>query len=99
MPWNDPWFAEEQRFRQWWLWLLVLWGPVYSLWAIFQQVVMDAPIGDNPTSDPMLILLGLIFVVGLPGLIFVCGLDTQVSQHGVRIRFRPFHRRLSLIHI
>ena len=54
---------------------------------------MDVPIGDNPTSDPMLILLGLIFVVGLPGLIFVCGLDTQVSQHGVRIRFRPFHRR------
>ena len=93
MPWNDPWFAEEQRFRQWWLWLLVLWGPVFFLWAIFQQVVMDAPIGDNPTSDPVLIILGVIFVVGLPGLILVSGLDTEVSQHGVRIRFRPFHRR------
>ena len=93
MPWNAPCFSEKQRFRQWWLWLLVLISPVFLIWAIFQQVVMDVPIGDNPTSDPMLILLGLIFVVGLPGLIFVCGLDTQVSQHGVRIRFRPFHRR------
>ncbi len=54
---------------------------------------MDAPIGDNPTSDPVLIILGVIFVVGFPGLILVSGLDTEVSQHGVRIRFRPFHRR------
>ena len=51
MPWNDPWFAEEQRFRQWWLWLLVLWGPVFFLWAIFQQVVMDVPIGDKNQPD------------------------------------------------
>tara|TARA_B100000029_G_scaffold480720_1_gene529021 strand:- start:100 stop:615 length:516 start_codon:yes stop_codon:yes gene_type:complete len=88
-----PWFTEKQRFRQWWVWLLVLWGPGFFIWAILQQVIMGAPIGNNPTSDLVLILLAVIFGAGLPGFIFVCGLDTEVNQHGVRIRFRPFHRR------
>ena len=51
MPWNAPCFSEKQRFRQWWLWLLVLISPVFLIWAIFQQVVMDVPFGNNPTSD------------------------------------------------
>ena len=93
MPWNEPCFSEKQRFRQWWLWLLVLISPVFLIWAIFQQVVMDAPIGNNPTSDLVLITLGLIFGIGLPGFIFVIRLDTEVSEGGVRIRFGPFHRR------
>ena len=93
MPWNAPCFSEKQRFRQWWLCLLVLIGPVFLIWAIFQQVVMDAPIGNNPTSDLVLITLGLIFGIGLPGFIFVIRLDTEVSECGVRIRCWPFHRR------
>ena len=93
MPWNAPCFSEKQRFRQWWLWLLVLISPVFLIWAIFQQVVMDVPFGNNPTSDLVLITLGLIFGIGLPGFIFVIRLDTEVSEYGVRIRFAPFHRR------
>ena len=65
---NELFYSEKQRFRQWWLWLLILIlspiGPVVFLWAIFQQVIIGSPIGNNPTSDCVLIILGLIFVIG-----------------------------------
>ena len=94
---NEPFYAEKQRFRQWWLWLLILTvsliGPIVFLWAIFQQVITGTPIGNNPTSDLVLIILGLIFGIGIPLFMYITGLDTEVREYGVCIRFHPFHRR------
>ena len=98
---DEPFYSEKQRFRQWWLWLLILIvsliGPIVFLWAIFQQVIMESPIGNNPTSDLVLMILGLIFGIGfgigIPLLMYTTGLDTEVREYGVCIRFRPFHRK------
>ena len=98
---DEPFYSEKQRFRQWWLWLLILIvsliGPIVFLWAIFQQVIMESPIGNNPTSDLVLIILGLFFGIGfgigIPLLMYTTGLDTEVKEYGVCIRFRPFHRK------
>lgn len=54
---------------------------------------MENSVGDNPISDSALIILGLLFGVGCPWLCCWTGLDTKVNEHGVCIRFRPFHRR------
>ena len=35
-----------------------------GFWAIFQRIIIESPIGNNPTSDCVLIILGLIFVIG-----------------------------------
>ena len=98
---NELFYSEKQRFRQWWLWLLILIlspiGPVVFLWVIFQQVIMGSPIGNNPTSDFVLIISGLIlgigFGIGIPLLMYTTGLDTEVRKYGVCIRFRPVHRK------
>lgn len=89
----EPLYSEKQRFRQWWLWLLVLPGPGFCLWAIFQQIIMHSPIGNNPTSDFVLIIFGLIVGVGFPLFIYTAGLDTEVRKSGLSVRFRPFHRK------
>ena len=101
MPQNEPFYSEKQRFRQWWLWLLILIlspiGPFVFIRAIFQQVIIESPIGNNPTSDYVLIVLGLIlgigFGIGIPIFLYIAGLDTEVRESGVYIRFRPFHRK------
>ena len=96
---NEPIYSERQRFRPQdgvllaVLWLVILTGPAIYLWAIFQQIIMDSPFGKNPPNDFVLMILALIFGVGLPLFMYTVGLDTQVRESGVFIRFRPFHRK------
>ena len=98
---NDLFYSEKQRFRKWWIWLLILIPgstvPVVSIWAIFQQVIQGPTFGDNPLSDFMLIIFGLIFGMGfglgIPFFMYITGLDTELREHGIYIRFHPFHRK------
>ena len=96
---NEPIYSERQRFRPQdgvliaVLWLVILAGPAFFLWAIFQQIVMASPFGKNPPNDYILIVLALIFGIGLPLLMYTMGLDTQVKESGVFIRFWPFQRK------
>ena len=41
----------------------------------------------------VLIVVGVIFGVGFPLFMYTTGLDTDVRECGVCIRFKPFHRR------
>ena len=96
---DEPIYSERQRFHPQGsvllavLWLVILTGPAFFLWAIVQQIVMDSPVGNNPANDLVLIMLALIFGIGLPLFMYTMGLDTQVRESGVFIRFRPFHRK------
>ena len=73
--------------------MLLLIFPVGSLWFLFQQIIMDSAVGNNPTSDLVLIVLVLVFGLGLPLFMYTTGLDTKVMESGVFIRFVPFHRK------
>ncbi len=54
-------YSEKQRFRQWWIWTLILISPVGFGWGIFQEVALDSPVGDNSGGAWVLIVLGLIY--------------------------------------
>ena len=94
-------YSEKQRFRQWWLWLTVLTPSItietVFIWAIYQQIFLNTQFGDNPTSNFALIILAIVFGIGfgigLPTLLYICGLDTKVTKHGMYIKFLPFHRK------
>ena len=90
---TEPLYSERQRFRQWWLWALVLITPAIFLWAILQQIVMGSQFGNDPVPDYVLVVL--VVIVGGGPLLFLysTGLDTEVRDCGVCIRFRPFHRK------
>ena len=90
---TEPFYSERQRFRQWWLWTLVLIGPAISLWAIFQQLIVGSPFGNNPAPDYILVVLAIIVGGGLPLFMYTTGLDTEIRESRVFIRFRPFHSK------
>ncbi|TCK85085.1 DUF6141 family protein [Albibacterium bauzanense] len=83
-------FSEQQRFRQWWFWLILLGINTLFILGAYKQVIERQQFGDKPMSNE-----GLIFATGLVVLFTVlfvfARLETQVKNDGIYIRFFPFH--------
>ena len=45
-------FTERQRFKQWWLWLILLGVNGLFLFGVFKQVIGGQQFGDKPMSRP-----------------------------------------------
>jgi len=90
-------FREVQRFRQWWLWLIVLSVPGVCLYGVIQQIVFDRPFGDDPLSDAGLLVVTVVFGGGVPVLFSVVNLTVEVRSDGLYIRYFPFHLRFRRI--
>ncbi len=85
-------FQEEQRFTQWWLWLLVGGILLIPIYGIVQQIVLKEPFGDNPMSD-----LGLIitFIVNLAICVFfwMIQLRTTITKDEIKINYPPLAKK------
>lgn len=87
-------FHETQRFRQWWL-ILLIGGIAVLSWAMFaQQIGRGRPVGNNPVSDWGVWLLWLLLGIGLPAAFFLLRMETTVSSDRVEIRFWPLAHRV-----
>ncbi len=93
-------FREVQKFRQWWLWLLLLPGVVAVIgvmaYGMVVQLALGRPWGDDPMSDAGLAIVGSLTIVLL--LLVVLGLYsmklvTEVRDDGLHIVFFPLYRR------
>lgn len=84
-------FKEIQRFRQIWLQILVLSYAVVLTYGVIKQIVYNTPFGNKPMSDPVLLLVWLLFGIIFPILLYLANLTTEVRQDGLYIRFFPFH--------
>jgi hypothetical protein len=87
-------FHEEQRFGQWWVWLLVITGAVLGWWGFIQQIILDQPWGTNPGPDWMIFLTWILIGIGLPLFFLFVKLVVNVSGDSVKIYFRPLTRRI-----
>jgi hypothetical protein len=86
-------YHEEQRFRQWWVWALVV-GPAALAWWLFvEQIIRGKPVGQNPAPDWGTWVLWLLIGIGLPLLFGMVALVLEVNGTEVLIRYRPFSRR------
>jgi hypothetical protein len=86
---NGVLFTERQRFRQWWLWLILLGIDGLALYSVFKQVIGGQQFGDEPMSNEGLLCAtgGLLLVT----LLFLSSrLDTTIKQDGIYVRFFPF---------
>ena len=79
---EHPQFYEIQRFRQWWLWMiitLILGFSVYN--ALENQAFFSKPELISSIAVPILILF----------LFFIIKLETKIDVLGIRVRLFPFH--------
>lgn len=90
-------FSETQYFRQKWLWAIIIFFPVFSLYGVYEQILMGNPIGDQPISDDGLIWFTVLIGVGLPILFYSIRLNTRVSEKGLHYQFFPIHLKERLI--
>ena len=83
-------FKESQKFKQWWIWLILLGVNGLFLFGVFKQVIGGDQFGDKPMGDT-----GLLFITGLTivlTLLFVMmRLDTTINKEGIYVRFFPLH--------
>lgn len=56
-------YTEQQKFTQWWIWLLLIALNGIFVYGIYQQIYTKVPFGDNPTSNT-----GLF--IGFGGMLF-----------------------------
>ena len=98
-------FHEEQRFRQWWVWLMLL-GILAFLVAFYvphivQNARQGAPVGQT-RQDRVGFVVAMCTFVLMGGTIWAFArmcLVTEVRADGLYIRFWPFHwsfRRIDL---
>lgn len=81
-------FSEKQQFTQWWLWLIIFILNAFFVYAMYQQIIMDEKIGDNPLSNRALLFVSLGFL--LFSLFFiVLKLETEIREDGIYVRFFP----------
>ncbi|MFO7615571.1 MAG: hypothetical protein R6W71_13135 [Bacteroidales bacterium] len=89
-------YKEEQKFNQWWIWLLIFFLTGIWLWQLVQQIFLGIPFGNNPTPDYVVWLTGL-FPLLVIILFRVLSLETIINKNGVHYRFIPFQRKAKVI--
>ncbi len=85
-------FSEEQRFKQWWLWLILIPLGILSIYGMFKQLILGEPFGDKPFSDLGLVLFAL-FLFSFIGLNLTIKLRTKIDNNRIQMSFFPFTKK------
>lgn len=83
-------FTEDQRFSQWWLWLLLILVDGVVVFAMIQQLVFDKPFDTAPMSNKALITI-FIGMVLLSAMLLSFRLKTRIDREGIHVKFFPFY--------
>ncbi|MCB0283353.1 MAG: hypothetical protein KDF60_12285 [Calditrichaeota bacterium] len=87
---NDVLFFEQQRFNQWWLKAILISINVLPIYALYYQLVLDKPFGNNPLSSVGWIIIGLA-TLAFTYFFFSQKLETKIKNDGIYVRFFPFN--------
>lgn len=97
-------YREEQRYTQWWVWLLLAAGSMAAVvpfwYGMYLQLELGQPWGDKPMSDNQLVVTAILmtlFVAGIILLFRLQKLEIIITDEGIRYRFLPFIRKERLI--
>lgn len=88
-------FSEQQRFKQWWFWIIFIGIDALFIIGSYQQIIQGQQFGDKPMGNGGLIFVTILLV--LLTLVFAyTRLETQIKEDGIYVRFFPF--RISFKH-
>ena len=85
-------FEEEQRFTQWWLWVILISVGILPIVGVYKQVLLGEPFGNNPMSNTGLIIF-MVCMLLFVGLFRLMKLKTVINKNGIEISFSPFLKR------
>jgi hypothetical protein len=83
-------FNEQQRFKQKWLWVILLFINGLMMYAIYNQIFNHESFGSKPISNAQLIFIA-IAVVLISFFFIIAKLDTKIDSTGIYYRFFPIH--------
>ena len=85
-------YRENQRFRQWWLWLILAINCILVGFVFFKQVVRSVPVGDNPIPNTWLILItSLLALIVL--FFWRAELRIRITYDEINMRFHPMYSK------
>lgn len=87
---NEVLFCERQRFKQIWLWIILLCINIYLIDRTVREFIMAEQFGGIPMSDTGLVISTIITLL-VTLLIAITRLDTMIKNDGFYVRFFPFH--------
>lgn len=79
-------FNETQRFRQWWIWLIIFISIGTYAYAVIAS--LTSPV-DKKASDDMILFAVSIVPVALVVLLFTLRLTTKIRKEGIYVQFKP----------
>lgn len=86
---NKIFFSERQRFKQIWLWIILLGINGFFIFGLIKQVILEKQFGDKPMSDIGLFIVTTLTLF-LSFLFFNLRLETKIKTDGIYVRFFPF---------
>jgi len=87
---NENLFTERQRFKQLWLWVILLGITGLFLFGVVKQVIYGQQFGDKPMSNTGLLISTMLFSL-FTILFLLYRLDTVIKIDAIYVRFFPFH--------
>jgi len=94
-------FYEVQRFRQFWLWgLMLIVCLAVSLpfcWLLYEQLILGRQWGDRPLGPTVLYIITPVFILLGPVISYMfyqMRLETRVGEAGLLINFFPLTKRI-----
>ena len=85
---NQILFSETQRFKQWWLWILLIAINGLMIYGVIVQVINGHTFGGKAASNSQL-LIGASISLLISIFVLSFRLDTQIKQDGIYVRLFP----------
>ena len=85
-------FKEEQKFTQWWLWLLLAAIGIFQLVILFNRLILEEKVSDSAMSTAGFIMTSTcIFLI--IGLFYILRLKARIDRAGIKMQYVPFVRK------
>lgn len=93
---NDILFSEKQKYKQWWIWVILIGLNGLSVFLVYRQIMVEQQFGAKPGSLGFLMLTGITLLFSI--MFFNCRLETTIRTDGIYVRFFPFHLNFKYYH-
>jgi len=85
-------FKEEQKFRQWWLWVLLLGMGMFFVIGLYKYFFIKQDFNNNADSNIDLFIFSAV-ILSVIILFIILKLKTEIDQKGIKVHFYPFFKK------